>query len=54
MMWTMFVSVLLAKVVGNAIWHFLQLWLTNQNWYMTIVTKLSTKLTKKVMEDWEN
>jgi len=54
MLWTTFVMIIAAIVVGNAIWHFAQLWLVNTTWYQKIVSKISIKLTKKVMEDFED
>ncbi len=50
MMWTTFVAILVARIVGDVIWHFAQLWLVKQAWYQTIVSKISIGFTKKLME----
>ena len=51
MMWTTFVAILVARIVGDAIWHFMQLWLVVQRWYQNLVTKISIKFTKKIMDE---
>lgn len=54
MLWTTFVMIIAAKIVGDAIWHFMQLWLVNTTWYQNLMSKISIKLTKKVMKDFED
>ena len=54
MLWTTFVMIIAAKIVGDAIWHFMQLWLVNMTWYQNLMSKISIKLTKKVMKDFED
>ncbi len=54
MLWTMFVMIMAAKVVGDAIWHFTQLWMMNTNWYQKYVSKLSIKLSKRLIKDCED
>lgn len=53
MMWTTFVDILVARIVGDVIWHFVQLWLVKQTWYQTIVSKISIGFTKKLMEEMD-
>ncbi len=54
MLWTTFVMIMAAKVVGDAIWHFTQLWMMNTNWYQKYVSKLSIKLSKRLIKDCED
>jgi len=52
-MFTMFIVTLMARLVGDAVWHFLQLWMVGQNWYQNICMKISCGLTKKVVKQFE-
>lgn len=54
MMWTTFIMIIAAKIVGDAIWHFTQLWLVNVAWYQDLVSKISIKFTKKVIKNFED
>lgn len=54
MMWTMFVTIMVARIAGDAIWQFLQLWLVNTTWYQNLVSKISIKFSKKIIKDFED
>lgn len=54
MFWTMFVAMVVAKFVGDTIWHFMQLWMMNTNWYQSYMSRLSLKLTKRVIKEYED
>lgn len=54
MLWTTFVMIIAARIIGDAIWNFAQLWLVNTSWYQNIVSRISIKLTKKIVKDFED
>lgn len=54
MMWMMFVAMLSARVIGNVIWHFVQLWMANQEWYRKLCVGVATKTIKKTVDEMED
>ena len=54
MMWTMFITILVATIVGDTIWCFAQLWLLNTTWYQNIAMRVGLKIAKKAMDEFED
>ena len=54
MTWTMFITILVATIVGDAVWCFAQLWLLNTTWCQNIAMRVSLKIAKKAMDEFED
>ena len=50
----MFITILVATIVGDTIWCFAQLWLLNTTWYQNIAMRVGLKIAKKAMDEFED